>query len=294
MEYRKALAILSIVGVSGVTTFAAPPTEEKSPKPDQRTGTEQREERKEEREARKEDRENTRADRRQETAWRNGDHFLASCVAIDNQEEIALARWAEQKLQSNEAKEFAGMLVKDHSEFLTKLQQHAPEATKEHFLTSAGSGQRPEGQRRNDRDQTNRNETSAKEGVRDPTQPTPQPDATADRNPVDKQSTGIRNNNESSNLNVDLMQLHREIAEQCLANTKEMLGKKSDEERDACFIGLQIAKHAAMKTKLEVFQRHATGELKELLAQGASVTSNHMEHAEKLMKQLSETQTAAK
>jgi len=41
----------------------------------------------------------------------------------------------------------------------------------------------------------------------------------------------------------------------------------------------------------EVFQLHATGELKELSAQGESVTSNHLEHAEKLMKQLSGAST---
>lgn len=291
MEYRKVLAVLSIAGVSGVTALAEPPKTQQPPK-DQPTTAEQREA------PRTEQRDGARIDGHQRTVWKNGDHFLASCVAIENQEEVALGRWAEEKLQSPEAKEFARMLVKDHSDFLTKLQQFAPETTGENFLTSAGSTQRPEGQQRDDREKRNRSEGagSNKEGVRDPAQPAPRPEATTSTNTAEKQLAGTRQPNEAGNMDVDLMQLHREIAEQCLAVTKEMLGKKSDQELDACFVGLQIAKHAAMKTKLEVYQRHATGKLKELLAQGESVTANHLEHAEKLMKQLegSSTRTAEK
>ena len=300
MEFRNVLATLSIM-VSGLAALAAPPNAKEPPnaRPPataerQPAGTNQGD--------------TTQTNGQQSTAWRNGDHFLASCVAIDNQEEIAVAQWAEQKLQNKDVKEFARMLVKDHSDFLAKLQQHAPEATRENFLTSVNANQQPAGQRGEDGATRNRNEASDRDGVREPTQPTPQPKTVPQRNAVtqpnttdgtngtDKRIAGTQHSNQNGNLNVDLMQLHREIADQCLADTKEMLSQKSDKEMDACFIGLQIAKHAAMKTKLEVFQRHASGELKELLAQGESATSNHLEQAEKLMKQLEDasTRTAGK
>jgi hypothetical protein len=292
MEYRKVLAVLSIMGISGLTTLAAPPKVEESPKPRQPATAEQRND------AREDQRDVARTDGQQQTAWRNGDHFLASCVAIENQEEIALAQWAEQKLQSNEAKEFARMLVKDHSDFLTKLQQHAPEATRENFLTSAGTTQRSE-QRPDDQNRDSRAQPAPRPGVAPNNannDPNNNPNNNANNANTEKRIAGNQHSNQAGNLNVDLMQLHREIADQCLADTKEMLGQKSEKEVDACFVGLQIAKHAAMKTKLEVFQRHATGELKEILAKGASTTSTHLEHAEKLMKQLNDasTRTAAK
>ena len=117
MEFGKGLVILGIMAASGVTAFGVPPNSEQSP--DKKQGEVSVSKAVEER-----------------TAWRDGDHFLASCIAIDNQVEVALCQWAQDKLQNAEAKEFAKMLVKDHSELLTKLKQYAPEATQEHFLTS--------------------------------------------------------------------------------------------------------------------------------------------------------------
>lgn len=231
MEYGKGLVILGIMTAAGVTVFGAPPDAE-SPA-DKKQGDAAVT--------------NSVAER---TAWRDGDHFLASCIAIDNQEQVALSRWAQDKIQNAQAKEFAKMLVRDHSQFLTKLQRYAPEATKDHFLTST-------------QDQANR---KAKGTI--------------------QQVAATSELIENSNLQFDLMQLHREMAEQCLADTKQMLTAKPEQEFDACFIGLQIARHAAMKSKLTVCQRHATGELKDLLTEASSTTSDHLEHAQKLMKQL--------
>lgn len=42
MEYRKVLAALSIMGISGLTTLAAPPKVEEQPKPKQSATADQR------------------------------------------------------------------------------------------------------------------------------------------------------------------------------------------------------------------------------------------------------------
>jgi hypothetical protein len=284
MGYQKGLGILGIMAASAVTAFGAPPNEEQAAvkKPGEVAETKSVEER---------------------TAWRNGDHFLASCIAIDNQEEVALSQWAQDKLQNAEAKEFAKMLVKDHSAFLAKLQRFAPEATQEHFLTSTTSISqevRATGQKE-DRNPAARREERRRERAENKAKD----DSAGDDNPRDQanrkakgtiqQVVATTETNETGNLQVDLMQLHREIAEQCLADTKEMLTAKSAEEFDACFIGLQIARHAAMKTKLTVCERHATGELKDLLSKATATTSDHLDHAQKLMKELAPevTKTAA-
>ena len=62
--------------------------------------------------------------------------------------------------------------------------------------------------------------------------------------------------------------------------------KKKGAELDQCFIGFQIAKHAAMKTKLTVFQRHASSELAQVFGQGIETTEKHMQEAEAIMKKL--------
>jgi predicted outer membrane protein len=168
---------------------------------------------------------------------------FASCVAIENQEEIAIAKFAKEKSKNKDVQKFADMLVKDHTEFLGKLRKLAPEATKEGFLTEEST----DGKTR-----------------------------TAAKPPLDGQRDGT----------VDQLALQRELAEQCVEDSKAALSEKSAEEFDECFVGQQIAKHAAMKTKLTVFQRHASDELGELLAAGEKKTFEHLEHVEKLIKQL--------
>jgi hypothetical protein len=196
------------------------------------------------------------------------------------------------------------MLVKDHTAFLKKLQKYAPEAAQENFLTattissqevrtSGPADQRKQAARREER----RRERAENKG---------KPNLTDDQKSTDPVEQALRKGKgpiqqvaatseitETSDLQVDVMQLHREMAEQCLADTQQLLSEKSEQEFDACFIGLQIARHASMKAKLTVCERHATGELKDLLSQARETTSEHLEHAQKLMKDLAPQATAA-
>lgn len=240
MQSRKLLAVAAITTAFGLMAYAAPPE-----KGQQNAGGNPQ----------------NKADD-QRTSWKSGDHMLASCVALDNQEEVAIARWAQDRLENKDAKEFAQMLIKDHSAFLKKLQEFAPEASREGFLSNDRTA------RGDDRARTTGQETARK------------------TTPAATERTAAKPNLEFGGNPIDQMQLQRELAEQCLADTQKMLSEKNDREFDACFIGLQIAKHAGMKTKLEVFQRHASGELKDLLAQGLKTTTAHLDHAEKIMKQL--------
>lgn len=202
----------------------------------------------------------------QRSSWKNADHMLASCVAIDNQEEVAVARFAEKKLTNTAAKDFAKMLIADHTAYLRKLEHFAPEATHDGFLTVERSPTRLDA----DRDAAN------------------QPKPGAIQRTAAKPNLGTQDA-----ATIDMLQLHRELAEQCLADTQEMMNGKKGLEYDECFVGMQIAKHAAMKTKLEVFQRHASSELKELFAQGLTTTTSHLERAEELMEQLAHESSKA-
>lgn len=86
---------------------------------------------------------------------------------------------------------------------------------------------------------------------------------------------------------IDFLQMHQELSEQCLKDSKEMLGKQTGAEFDKSFVGLQIAKHAMMHSSLTVLQRHATGELQGLIQEELATIDEHAKIATRLMEQLS-------
>jgi predicted outer membrane protein len=189
------------------------------------------------------------------------EHTLAACVAIANQEEVAIAKMAADKAKDKDVKEYAKMLVEDHQGFLKKLQRFAPEA--QETLQAASS-------------QSNQSRVQPAGGAAQPqAQATAQPGQAIQQ--VATQEAGSQ---------IDVIQLHREVAQQCLANAKKKMGEMDGDKFDICFIGHQIAKHEEMKTKLTVFQRHASGEFAQLLAAGLETTETHLKKAEEIMKDL--------
>lgn len=204
----------------------------------------------------------------QHTHWMNPDQSLATCVAIGNQEEVAIAKFAEQKAQSPEVKDFARMLVKDHQAFLQKLQRYAPEATREGYLM--------------DQDQTATNDTQRANQNQ-------QRSSDQQRAQVIQQTSGTREQGVGNSENrLDFVALHRELAENCIRQAKEGLSKKDSAKFDECFIGHQIVKHEEMKNKLTVFERHASADLKQIFAEGRQTTEQHLKKAEDLMKKLTD------
>lgn len=52
---------------------------------------------------------------------------------------------------------------------------------------------------------------------------------------------------------------------------------------------MQIAKHAAMHTKLIVLQRHTSGELNQIVSEEVQTTAKHLKMAENLMAKLDDS-----
>lgn len=198
-------------------------------------------------------------------AMGNMDTMFASCLTIANQKEVALAEFAQDKAQHEEVKKFAEMMVTDHRACLQKLQRFAPgvanvqlDAANDAGRESTGSVVRPAaGQATRD------NGIQQTSGVRQPT-----------------------TTSATSGPSADLIQIDREIAQECLKSAKERLSKEEGADFDKCFIGFQIAAHAGMKDKLAVLQRHASSELKEVLAEGEKTTKEHLAKAEEIMEEL--------
>lgn len=255
MKFRTTVSALSVAVALSVLSglFAAPPKTEpptKNPPPGKPAAT----------------------TAGQSSDRQGNDHMVASCVAIDNQAEIAIARFIEDKTKNDDVKKFARMLIKDHGGFLQKLEKFAPEATQDGYLDrgNATAGI----------DRPQRIGEVTEKGLAKPNIVT----RVAAKPPLDG----------GNQEGIDPVALGREIAQQCLADTEAMLSKKSGDKFDECFVGMQIAKHAEMKSKLAVLQRHSSGELAQLLAMGAKTTQAHLDHAEKLMQQLADADRGGK
>jgi len=207
----------------------------------------------------------------------NTDQKLATCIAIANQEEIAVARLAQDKAKDDDVKDFAKMLVSEHQAYLKKLQRYAPDAARDDFLNDSSRGSR------GDSSQTR---SQGNDGNQSRAQST---DSQTRAQGADNKSSNIQQvsaTGDQSGQHLDFMHLQREIAEQCVQSTKQKLNKEEGSKFDKCFVGLQIANHETLKSKLTVFERHASGELKQLISDGISTTDQHLKRAEELMKKI--------
>ncbi len=208
--------------------------------------------------------------------WNNPDQAMAGVVVIQNQEEVALSKLAQDKLQNEEARRFATMMIEQHQAYLTKLERFAPEAGR-HQLSGTEHPSKVEIKTNKNRDGVER----AKVTVTD--------------NPQKIQQTAGTDSDRTTKSGepADLLQIQREIAQECLNAAKSEMQGKQGIEADQCFLGFQIAKHGAMKAQLTVFQRHASPELAQVFAEGAATAEKHKNEAEKIMKSLASNDSTA-
>jgi predicted outer membrane protein len=267
MRFSRAITVFSSVAMCGVA-LQLRAADEPASNPQAERQAERQERQTERQVERQTNRQERQVERQvaQEIPWQGTDQMLATCVAIDNKAEVALAEFGASKAQNEKVKQFAKMLVTDHQKFQQKLQQFAPSSdqirfTEEQATTSGGS--KVEQAAGTSRREARIQQTAANEENRD-------------RNQAERRVEA----------GIDPVQLHRELAAQCLTDAKQMLTKSENKNFDECFVGHQIAMHGAMISKLKVLERHSSEELAQVLADGQKATQAHLEKAEQLMKEL--------
>ena len=85
-----------------------------------------------------------------------------------------------------------------------------------------------------------------------------------------------------------VLNLKREIADQCLASAHRELDNKSGKEFAQYYIGMQIGAHMYVVDAMTVFQRHASPELRQTIAAGEETAQGHLQMAKNIMKQQSQ------
>jgi predicted outer membrane protein len=216
---------------------------------------------------------------------RGSDQTIATILAIGNQKEVAMARLAESKIQNPDVRNFAETLVRDHTQFLTKLTQ---------FGGYAGfSGQEPASLRTgvNAGQPSPLTQSIAQTNVQSiapPAQPAGQAQLQVGQQPQ------LLPGNQPMPMNrgqLDFVSIKRQIAQACIASAEKDLDAKKPFEAEMDYVGTQIVAHKEMLETMKVLRQYASAELQPVIDQGIQTTQTHLQHAEKLVKSLASDQS---
>ncbi|MEX2175334.1 MAG: DUF4142 domain-containing protein [Pirellulaceae bacterium] len=183
------------------------------------------------------------------------DQQIAAVLLACCKNEVELAKFAQQKATSEEVKQFAEMLVKDHMPMCKKLEQAAGS------LAAARPGAEGEAPAAG----AERRDPSARPGAR------PGADASA-------------RGGQGGELN--WVNIHQEIAQKCLASTKKALSQKEGQEFDQCYLSAALMSHQQAIDTTQVLQQHASSQLKSDLQQGIQMSTAHLEQGKQIMEKL--------
>lgn len=211
---------------------------------------------------------------------------LATALILANENEIKACQIAQQKSSSPEVKKFAQMMEQQHQEFLAKLQP---------FGETKQADRRSERQERvaafrfNPEKEKEKAEKQAEKRAEKIQQAGAEEVATADES-KDAHRDSPEGKDGVKGLEGTyyhrMSSLQEELAQQCRSTMEKELNAKSGQEFDECFVGMQIGAHMHMVDTLTVFERHVSGDLKEIVSSGLQTSQSHLDHAKSLMKTL--------
>jgi predicted outer membrane protein len=207
------------------------------------------------------------------------DQAIAACLQLGNQEEIAVAQFAEGRVQSNEAKQFVAMMLRDHRAALEKLQRVAPQLASLTLQVEATPGAAGRG---------------AAPGR------TPQPGA----QPAGVQQAGAPRAGQPTQpgqaarlgqpgANSPMIALQQRVAQECVQLTLKELSEHEGADFDKCYIGQQIGAHVGMLAKLRGSQEFASGELRQLIDEMTGTVEGHLDQAKQIAKSMKDQSPSA-
>ncbi len=176
---------------------------------------------------------------------------LAQWLVHGNKAEVELGQLAQQKASSQEVKQFAQKMVKEHTALIQKLQKFTDERETPIAGTESREQQRPE------------------------TQPGQR---------VEERVAGFRGDNEAAHAAME--KIGKKAGEIHLKMTKELLNEYQGQEFDMAYIGQQISAHSQMLANLKAMEEHTTGEFQTVVKEGIQATEQHFKEAKQLSDQL--------
>lgn len=178
---------------------------------------------------------------------------LAQWLVNGNKAEVELGKLAQQKATSQDVKQFAQKMVKDHTEYLQKLHKFTDE--KEQPIA---------GIERKTEDRTTAQTPPAQK--------------------VEERVAGFRGDDHGKHATME--KIGKKAGELHLQMTKELLNKYQGHEFDMAYVGQQIAAHTQMLANLKAMEEHTTGEFATVVKEGVQSTEQHLEHVKQLSDKL--------
>jgi len=218
-------------------------------------------------------------------ARENLDAPLALEVALANDNEIILAKFAQTRTDSKEVRKFAETMEKDHGQFAQELQRFAGNLSelRDHRETRPADG------RRNPAGAPGAASGAGAENRREAVPPREAVAPQAGAAPrAAAPPAGAR---QPAHMNV-FEQIKLELADTCLDSAQRALQEEKGAEFDKCYMGMQIGAHMKMIDTLKVFEKHSSPELQQVLRKGQQTAQKHLDQAKKLMKDVDDVRTA--
>ena len=235
-----------------------------------------------------------------------GDAGLVRWLSANNESEIRISEVAQQKAQNEQVKQFAQMLVDEHTKLGEKLQQAAGQGGQGGQGLRRGQGRTIEessGIEERTPNRRNARETDANENR-------PNTDNANDDNNVsflqedDQDNRRLQDRLRNADQQNDAAQrgaaaggmrgganagvaLHEQIKQACTQAFIQELQSKNGAEFDKCYMGQQILAHQDTLATLKVISQQASSpELKQTLQGAQQSTQQHLQKAKDVMKQL--------
>ncbi len=228
-----------------------------------------------------------------------GDQEIAAVKLAFCRNELELAKLASQKAESDEVKQFAAKMVKEHTEGCANLEKWAG-----NLAAAGGRFDRPAPGERREADQRREPAFRPAPGAtpenfptfplrREPAfRPAPGADADAPAAPdAPRARPGARpgadvaiRGGQGGALN--WVVIHQQLADQCLASAKQELAKKQGAEFDKCFIGMAIGGHQHAVDADQVFANYVSPQFRGDIDECLKMASAHLNEAKDIMGKL--------
>jgi predicted outer membrane protein len=245
-------------------------------------------------------------------AW-TSDQQIAACLYYGCRNEVEISKFALDRLQSDEARQFAERMITEHQEACEKLAKFAGPAlegnTRLDVIPGAARPAREERREGREGAREERREEGApeareerREGREEAREARREGDPAAAPRPATRPARPVQAEIELKvggdrprpEVDVRLdrggglnwVSIHKQMADQCLTTVKQEFATKEGADFDRCYLGGQIMGHMKALDEIKVLRNYASAELRAELDACSQGCAEHLKEAKALAKKL--------
>jgi predicted outer membrane protein len=200
------------------------------------------------------------------------ERMIALDLLLGNQEEVALARLAQQRAENEEVRQFADSMIKDHEKAISELKRMMPHLASVQIGDSAGTsaGSPSAGQ-------ANAHAPASSRGA----------DTGAGNHGT---TAGGAAQVAASQAGGDPARFHQDVARHCLELVKSELQEHQGAEFDMAYMGQQMSAHITMLAKLQASEQATSAELKDFVTHAIPMVQHHRMMAKEIKMKLKQSE----